>query len=420
MRYFLLFCLFYFDLNAQKAYTLEECIETAFRQSPDIQIQNLVTLQASDAYSYSKKNIYPSVSGSFSQGMNGGRSIDPFTNSFIQRSISSNSIGLGTNWTIFNGFALKNQIALNKNGFDTEKMQMLLRKKELKTNVILAFMQVLITQELLKISQEQRKDLESQLEVLKEKVKEGILPKSQISDFEAQIANVFFEEYSAKNNLELAKLNLSQWLGFSSKTAIEVKDLKNTFPKTWEFSKMHPAQKILDLKCTEAKLGKRIAEAAKYPTLSLNGGFGSAYSSAAASEFSYFNQLNYNFNQYLRLGLNIPIYSNGQIKAKIANATIQEQIVKKQMDQQNLKLNQEFEKQKMEIALLTEKLNFTETNLRIQNKAYLAAKERFTEGIINSVELNTFRVSVEKAKVIQIQTQIELNYKSLILETFLE
>ena len=90
------------------------------------------------------------------------------------------------------------------------------------------------------------------------------------------------------------------------------------------------------------------------------------------------------------------------------------------MDQQNLKLNQEFEKQKMEIALLTEKLKFSETNLRIQNKAYLAAKERFTEGIINSVELNTFRVSVEKAKVIQIQTQIELNYKSLILETFLE
>ena len=122
MRYFLLFCLFYLDLNAQKAYTLEECIETAFRQSPDIQLQNLVTLQASDAYSYSKKNIYPTVSGNFSQGMNGGRSIDPFTNSFIQRSISSNSIGVGTNLTIFNGFALKNQIALNKNGFDTEKM----------------------------------------------------------------------------------------------------------------------------------------------------------------------------------------------------------------------------------------------------------------------------------------------------------
>ncbi len=409
-----------FSLKAQKVFSLEECIEMAFRQSPEIQLQNLVTLQASDAYSYSKKNIYPTFSGSFSQGMNGGRSIDPFTNSFIQRSISSNSIGVGTNWTIFNGFALKNQIELNKNGFDTEKMQMLLRKKELKTNVILAFMQVLITQELLKISQEQRKDLESQLEVLKEKVKEGILPKSQISDFEAQIANVFFEEYSAKNNLELAKLNLSQWLGFSSKTAIEVKDLKNTFPKTWEFSNMHPAQKILDLKWTEAKLGKRIAEAAKYPSLSLNGGFGSAYSSAAATEFSYFNQINYNFNQYLRLGLNIPIYSNGQIKAKIANATIQEQIVKKQMDQQNLKLNQEFEKQKMEIALLTEKLKFSETNLRIQNKAYLAAKERFTEGIINSLELNTFRINVEKAKVIQIQTQIELNYKSLILETFLD
>ena len=416
--FFLLFICF--EVNAQKVFSLEECIETAFRQSPDIQLQNLNILQSNENFRYSKRNIYPTVSGNISQGINGGRSIDPFSNAFVQKNISSNSFGLGSNWNVFNGFATKNQIELNKNNVETEKLQLSLRKKELKINVISAFMGVLVSQELLKINQEQRKDLENQLLVLKEKVIEGLLPKSQITDFEAQIANVFFEEFSAKNNLELSKLNLSQWLGFSSKTEIEVKYQKNIFPKTWEMDNNHPSQKILDSKLIGAKLSTKIAEAAKYPTLSLSGGFGSAYSSAAATEFSYFNQLNYNLNQYFRIGLNIPIYSNGQVQARISNANIQEQIVKKQMDQQKLKLNQDFEKQKMEIALLTEKLKYAEINLTTQNKAYNAAKERFSEGIINSVELNSFRLNSEKARIAQIQTQIELNYKSLMLEVFLE
>jgi hypothetical protein len=45
---------------------------------------------------------------------------------------------------------------------------------------------------------------------LNEKVKEGLLLNSQISEFEAQIANVSFEEYNSKSNLELAKLKLAQ------------------------------------------------------------------------------------------------------------------------------------------------------------------------------------------------------------------
>ena len=420
LRLLIVFFLFSCRLNAQKVFSLEECIEIAFRQSPDLQLQNLNILQASENYRFSKKSIYPTVSANLSQGINGGRSIDPFSNTFIQRTINSNSLGLGTNWTVFNGFSTKNQIELNKNSVEVEKFQLEFRRKELKINVISAYLQVLVSQELLKISQEQRKDLEFQLQVLKEKVKEGLLAQSQIAEFEAQLANQVFEEYSAKNNLELARLNLSQRLGFSSKTDFEVKFHKKIIPKSWETNILHPAQKVLEARLIGAKLGSTIAKAAKYPTVSISGGLGSAYSSAASLEYSYFNQLNYNLNQFFRVGMIIPIYNNGQVQARIETANIQEQIVKKEMDQQKLKLGQEFEKQKMEIALLTERIKFGEINLSAQNKTYAAAKERFSEGLINSVELNILRMNAERVKITQIQMQIELNYKALMLETFLE
>ncbi len=409
-----------FKIHAQKAFTLEECIETAFRQSPELQVQNLNILQANENYRFSKKNKFPSVTANISQGVNGGRSIDPFSNTFVQQSISSNSYGLGANWNIFNGFSLKNQIEANRNEVEGQKQQLALNKKELKINVISAFMQVLVAQELLKISQEQKKDLETQLDALNEKVREGLLPKSQISDFEAQIANVSFEEYNAKNNLELAKLNLAQWLGFTTKTSFDVKYQRLVRPKYSETYFKHPSQTILENKLVGAKLNSKIALASKYPSLNLGGGLGSAYSSAAAAEFSYFNQLNYNPNQYFRIGLNIPIYANGQVLAKISNANIQEQIIKKQIDQQKLKIGQEIEKQKMEIALLSEKLKFAEINLNVQNKTYLSGKERFSEGVINSIELNNLRTNAEKARITYIQTQIELDFKTLLLETYVE
>jgi outer membrane protein TolC len=86
----------------------------------------------------------------------------------------------------------------------------------------------------------------------------------------------------------------------------------------------------------------------------------------------------------------------------------------------NLKIGQEYEKQKMEIALLSEKLKYAEINFKAQNNSYQSGKERFEEGVLNSIELNTLRINAEKAKITLIQTQIELDFKTLILEAFLE
>ena len=407
-----------FSIHAQKVYTLAECIEIAFRQNPDIQLQNLNILKSSEVYRFSKFNKLPSLSGSVSQGVNGGRSIDPFTNTFVQRSISTNAFGVSTNWNALNG--VNKQIEQNRLNLEVEKQQLDLRKKELKVAVIEAFMQVLLAQEFSKLATEQRLDLESQWIGLKEKAKEGLIPNSQISDFEAQIGNVKFEEFNANNNFSVSKLTLSQWLGFSAKTDFNIKQENVFFSDTKAQIVFHPSQRIFDTQLKIAKIATKLAEAAKYPSINISAGLGSAFSSAASAEFAYFKQLNFNLNQYFRIGLNIPIYSNGQVQAKIFNANIQERIIKKQIDQQNLKLNQALEKQKMELELLKEKLSYAEINQNTQSKAYLAAKERFSEGILNITELNTFRLNAEKAKITQIQTQLELNYKTLTLEAFLE
>ena len=54
--------------------------------------------------------MLPSLNGSASHGYNWGQTIDPFTNQFATNRIQSNSFGLNTGVTIFNGFTLQNRI----------------------------------------------------------------------------------------------------------------------------------------------------------------------------------------------------------------------------------------------------------------------------------------------------------------------
>ncbi|NBA88711.1 TolC family protein [Emticicia sp. CRIBPO] len=421
-------CLVLSSVKAQQSYSLQDCIELAFKNNLELKGQELNIQQAENTLRQSKNAVYPSASGSFSHGLNFGRSIDPFTNSFVQRSISSNSFGLSSNWTLFNGFSTRNQIEQNKTNLQSEYYASQKNKRELKIKITLAYMQVLMNQELYSIALEQENALARQLEVIKETVKEGLKAKTNIIDFEAQLAASAFDALTARNNITLSKLALVQILGLSNSLNFEVENM--TFNNTGFNENLRndiltgldhqPALKAAELKVKSAVAGIKIATAARYPTVSINGGLGSAYSSAAASEFNYFNQLNYNFNQYLRLGINFPVYTNGQTRGRIKAAEITHKVLENQYGQQLQQLSTEVEQAFLSTRMAYEKLSGAGLNLKAQQLAFESASERFNEGLLNSTELNTFRTNLEKAKSNLIQVQYEFQFRKRVLEVYKE
>jgi outer membrane protein len=64
-------------------FNLIQCIDFAYKQNFDVKLKELRLKQSENTLEQSEKAIYPNLSGSFSQGINLGRSIDPFTNDFI-------------------------------------------------------------------------------------------------------------------------------------------------------------------------------------------------------------------------------------------------------------------------------------------------------------------------------------------------
>ena len=420
--------LFWFDGNAQQRFSLNQCIDYAYKQNFDVKLKELKVRQSENTLQQSQKAIYPNLSGSFSQGINSGRSIDPFTNDFVQRTISSNSFGANANFTIFNGFSLKNQIIQNQYNAEADQVEIQRAKNELRSRITLAYMQVLMNQELSKIAQEQIQNIQSQYDRVKALVNEGNMPKTNLIDLDAQLATAEFDALNAKNNIDVSKLSLAQLMAFPNFTAFDIEsssiEEKNTFltesylQNVLSSSYFQPTIKSAELRVRSANIGIRIEEAGKYPSVSLGAGFGSAYSSAASKEYNYFNQLGFNLNQFARLSINIPIFTNGQVQGRITNAQINQKISEIQLSQTKLQFKQEIEQAYLTAKIAQEKLNSAKRQISAQQIAYDSAKDRYLEGLLHAIELNTFRINLEKAKSNLIQSKYEFYFRKIVLDYY--
>jgi len=86
-----------------KSYTLEECIAIAIENNLDLKSSVLNANSANVNFKQSKTNLLPSLNGSYNIGRNDGRSIDPFTNDFINQELIFSNAQLNIDATVFNG-----------------------------------------------------------------------------------------------------------------------------------------------------------------------------------------------------------------------------------------------------------------------------------------------------------------------------
>jgi outer membrane protein len=65
-----------FEVNAQQHFSLNKCIDYAYKQNFDKKLEDISLKQCKNALVKSEKAIYPNLLGSFSKGINSGRSFD--------------------------------------------------------------------------------------------------------------------------------------------------------------------------------------------------------------------------------------------------------------------------------------------------------------------------------------------------------
>ncbi|MHB1147149.1 MAG: TolC family protein, partial [Lutibacter sp.] len=117
---------FFINANAQdKKWTLQECVNYALDHNISIKQQELNKGLVEEDITIAKGNFYPSLNSSVSQNWNFGSYVDSY-NVLVSTNSRSNSFGLNSNVTLYNGNRNKNNLLqVQKNleaaGFDLEE-----------------------------------------------------------------------------------------------------------------------------------------------------------------------------------------------------------------------------------------------------------------------------------------------------------
>ena len=145
-------------VRGQEPWTLQRCLDHAFEYNLQIKLAGLGEISADIGTQSAKGAFLPNLNGNASHGYNFGRTVDPFTNQFVESSrIQSNSFGLSTGLTLFNGF--QNHLSLKRAYLAQQSAEA--NREVVENNVVLtiagAYLNILFQDEFVRVAEiEQR------------------------------------------------------------------------------------------------------------------------------------------------------------------------------------------------------------------------------------------------------------------------
>lgn len=421
--------------------TLQQCVETAIENNLLVRQSEYQAQSDKVTYKQAKGSQLPFISGNVNHGINQGRSIDPFTNTYANQQINFANYSINTSITLWNGSSIQNSIKQNELAAKASEMDWQQTKDNITINVILAYLQVLSAQEQLSVAKSQVEVTKTQVARLETLHASGAIAPALLYDLKGQLSGDQLTVINVKNILETARINLAQLMNVPYNATVELENLgtssnpvlyDGTADNIYQTAEQQLAFiKAADYRKQSAQKRYLAAKAQLLPTLSFNGGFGTNYSSVAtrqellgsadvatsqyvnvsgsklpvfapqnnyqSQKITYGDQWTNNLNSSLSIGLQIPILNGLRARSNVSQAKIAEKrtdfeakAVKTQLrqavDQAYINMNAAFERYQ---ALKNQVADFT--------VSFKAAEVRFTNGVNTSVEYMIAKNNVDRS-----------------------
>ncbi|HET9056249.1 MAG TPA: TolC family protein [Chitinophagaceae bacterium] len=457
------FLLLYTEIMAQeKRITLKECVETALQNNLEVQQAELQKERSEIDWKQSKANMLPNISGNINYGTNQGRSIDPFTNSFINQQLNFSNLNANGSIPVFSGLQIQSQIRQNNLALQASKMDWQQAKDNLTLDVILSYLIELNNEDVLMLSKAQLEVTKKQVERLETLYSEGAIASYTLTDLKGQLASDEVLVVNAENNVTAARLSLAQLMNipFDENLLLEkigvdeamslYENASNTIYE--EALKKLGLIKAVDLRKQSAEKAIKVARSGYYPTLSFFGGLGTNYSSAAQlysvvnefygisdsyvtisgnnipvntkqlttkqEPFGFFKQYNYNLNTQFGLSLRVPIANNFRVRNQVALAKINYKNAKLVADNTRIELQQNIEQAYQNMRAAYNRYKILIQQVAAYEESFRAADVRFNNGVINSVEYLQVKNNLDKARINLTQAKYEYVLRTKVLDFY--
>jgi len=419
----------FFALNAsaQKTLTLRECVELLTKNNLTYRESQLQAQSTGAQLQQTRSQQLPQISFSAGQNLNFGRSIDRFTNAYIDQLYNTNGIGLGFQVPLFQGFQIQHQVqqGIALRDAALKNQEAVLNQQIIR--VLQAYVQVLATKALYDAAQQQVASSQQQVDRVEKQVAAGTVGQNTLYEIKAQLANDKFDEVTARNNEQLAKLTLFQLMNIQPEkdvvlepiadaaTALSVAPAADAIYE--EALKLFPEVRSSELRLSSFASQIRAVKANSLPSLNLSGNFAAFYASSN-SERSYFKQLDATRNGSLSLGLNIPIMGRWQVRPRVDVVKAQQELARNQVDGVKQILRQSIELAVQQLDATTDRYAAAQSQVESLQANFSAAESRLNAGTINVFEYTLAKANLARAQANAIRSRYEYALQRQIIEFY--
>jgi outer membrane protein len=460
--FFLSFCLLRTIAQDTTTFSLQKCIDFAIKNNISLKQAEFQKRRSGSNLEVARASSLPYASAYAQQGINQGKSINPYTNTFINQQIVTGQYGVNAGLTLWSGFSTLNTMRQNSFNYEASKMDVEQARMDLIINVTLAYLQVLSYEEQLTLSASQVNVSKEQVRRLETLNKSKAADPAILFDTRGQLGNDELFYINTKTLLESSKISLAQLMNFPDPSNLKLEKINveaefKTYPAKSEeifsyASKEMPSVRSARLRSRSSKRGLLSAYGQLFPTLSLNGSLGTNYSDAALSQkiidvsdaatdhyvvvnnspvpvygpqynfssekINFNDQFKNNLNSYVGLSLQIPIFNALRLKNQVTQSKINrdQALVLEQTTHTQLKLA--VEQAYTNTTASFERYSILTEQAKNYGESFRIALSKFEAGALNSVEFMIAKNNSDRAALNLIAAKYDYALKSKILDYY--
>lgn len=423
-----LFFIFIINLfPAQESWTLKECLDHASTNHPLVK-QATINIQKNDRQiAASKGMLLPSVNAGVNHSYSLGSSINQSSNQRETLNTQYDQVIAQANIELFNWRNYLN-ISLSKLNKNASTYKLKQGQNEVKFNVIQNFFTYQNSKSWLEVLETQIAGIEEQIKRTEKEVEIGSRSKSDIYDIKANLGTLQEQWVSAKNQRDLAKINLLNALNITQDSIDFVMDDNgslvqkdfNTADFTNKLIENNPAYKtvIAEIKAQEKNID--IEKSYYLPTLTGNYSWSTFYNKSLGNNSftntSFSDQFSQNKNQSISFGLNIPIFNKFQIKNNVEIAKLKVINSNYSKDLIINDLTKSINSIKAQFLNAQEKYSLLELNFENQKLSFQKSEEKYKEGLMDAYTFFVVRNNWLQANYNLISSKNDVNQQIELLK----
>ncbi|MDE6533443.1 MAG: TolC family protein [Muribaculaceae bacterium] len=307
-------------------WTFDDCVNWAVENSTDVRKILLSALQADEEIGAAKDAWLPNVGFATSHSFTNYPSPDEGRSANVYGS----SYGINAAWTVWEGNIRKYRLESAKIARQQQNLAGDDVVKNIKLGILQAYLNTMYAKEAVEIARQTLEVSTSQTERARRLMESGRTSKVEFAQIESQMAQDQYNLVQAEGNLASTKMTLKTILELGIDYDMQLADLSFSdsdinaiLPSMTETyaaaAAWLPGIKSNDLSKEIYDNDIKIAKAGNLPTISLQGGLGSGYTSGGKS---WASQMGHGFNENIGLSLSVPIYDGNATRRSVAKAKL--------------------------------------------------------------------------------------------------